>query len=100
MPKTIPILFKGYLTGREFTAWRARVKRGFEKYLTTRELAKLLHRSEQSIHNARLSGEGTYPRFIRVGRQVLYPETEVRAWLGKFGKYRTTAEADAAKEAA
>jgi predicted DNA-binding transcriptional regulator AlpA len=100
MLKIVSTLFKGYIDMKEIYSMARESQGGFEKYLTTRELAKLLRRSEQSIHNARLSGEGDYPRFVRVGRQVLYPETEVRAWLGKFGKYRTTAEADAAKEAA
>jgi hypothetical protein len=70
------------------------------KYFTTKQLAALINRDPETLHNARISGKGDYPRFTRIGRQVLYPEAEVRRWLSKRKVFHTTAEADAAKEAA
>ena len=71
-----------------------------EKYFTTKELAAIVHRDPETLHNARISGKGDYPAWIRVGRQVLYPASEVKAWLNKRQRFHTTSEADAAKEAA
>jgi len=71
-----------------------------QKYFTTKELAAIVRRDRATLENARVSGKGDYPAFIRVGRQVLYPASEVKAWLNKRQRFHTTAEADAAREAA
>jgi hypothetical protein len=69
------------------------------RYFTTKQLAAIIHRDPESLHNARITGKGDYPGWVRVGRQVLYPEAEVRAWLTKRKVFHTTAEADAATDA-
>jgi hypothetical protein len=69
------------------------------RYFTTKQLAALINRDRASIENARISGKGDYPGWIRVGRQVLYPEAEVRAWLSNRKVFRSTADADAAEAA-
>jgi predicted DNA-binding transcriptional regulator AlpA len=50
-----------------------------EQFLTTADLAKLTRSPESTIRYWRHVGAG--PRGFRVGRRVLYLESEVRAWL-------------------
>lgn len=64
------------------------------KFLTSRQLAKQWHMHPGSLANLRSMGRG--PRFIRIGRQVVYRRTtienyEQRAWmrgeyLGVYGR--------------
>ena len=67
-----------------------------ERHFTTGELADFIHVKPSTIENARISGRGNLPPFIRIGRRVLYAESDVRAWLASFKKCHTTAEADTA----
>jgi excisionase family DNA binding protein len=46
--------------------------------LTTKEVAERLRLHHQTLINWRVSGNG--PRFIKVGRKVLYPLIEVEAF--------------------
>jgi len=44
-------------------------------HLTTEELATRLRLAESTLKNWRVSGEG--PRYLKFGRKVLYPVSEV-----------------------
>ena len=46
--------------------------------LTTKEAAKLLHRSPRTLEDWRSQGRG--PAFIRDGQTVLYREPDIEAW--------------------
>jgi predicted DNA-binding transcriptional regulator AlpA len=50
-----------------------------EKFLTTQELAELCRTTPAGIANMRY--RGVAPRGVRAGRRLLYPESEVIAWL-------------------
>jgi predicted DNA-binding transcriptional regulator AlpA len=47
-------------------------------HLTTEELATRLRMHRNSVSNWRVEGKG--PRFIKIGKLVLYPLTEIEAW--------------------
>ena len=49
-----------------------------EMHLTTEELAVRLRLAESTLKNWRVSGEG--PRYLKFGRKVLYPMSEVEAF--------------------
>ena len=49
------------------------------EYLTTSELAQLLRSPQETVRYWRHLGKG--PRCFKIGRRVLYPVAEVRAWL-------------------
>ncbi len=54
------------------------------EYLTTRELADLLHVSLWGLMRWRHDGDG--PPFVRVGRNTIrYPHRELQEWLGGRG---------------
>lgn len=46
-------------------------------HLTPRELASRWKMAEQTLANWRFAGKG--PRFIKIGRKVLYPLAEIEA---------------------
>lgn len=48
-------------------------------YMTTKELAEILHKTPAAIWQMRHRGQG--PKGVRVGRQTLYRRTVVAAWL-------------------
>lgn len=56
-------------------------------HLTTNELAKRLRLSPGTLNNWRVTGQG--PRFLKVGRKVLYPVAEIEAWEAKRVKENT-----------
>jgi excisionase family DNA binding protein len=49
------------------------------EYLTTAEVAELTRSPQETVRYWRHMGTG--PRCFKVGRRVLYPVAEVRAWL-------------------
>jgi predicted DNA-binding transcriptional regulator AlpA len=49
-----------------------------EKLWTDRELAERYEMSPLTLRNWRCRGTG--PRFIKIGRRALYPESEVARW--------------------
>ncbi len=51
----------------------------FDEMLTTEELAELLHKTPAAVRQMRHLG--TAPRGVRIGKRVLYPESEVQEWL-------------------
>jgi excisionase family DNA binding protein len=59
-------------------------------FLTPRELAKLLRRSERTL--ARWRREGRGPRFTKEGSRILYPRSEVEGWLSRSPRYSSTSE--------
>jgi excisionase family DNA binding protein len=50
-----------------------------ERFLTVPELAVLLRVAESTVHDWRY--RGVAPRGIRVGRLLLFKESDVQAWL-------------------
>jgi predicted DNA-binding transcriptional regulator AlpA len=64
-----------------------------ESFLTTQQLARLLHRKEQTIRAWRLRGHG--PRYVRLGEglkaPVVYRWCDVEEWL-EARTFRHTAE--------
>jgi excisionase family DNA binding protein len=49
------------------------------EYMTTAELAELLRAPQETVRYWRHLGKG--PKCFKVGRRVLYPVADVRAWL-------------------
>lgn len=54
-----------------------------ERFLTRREVAKLLGVSVNMLGDLGRRGEG--PRFIHVGSRIRYPESDLRSWLANQG---------------
>lgn len=50
-----------------------------ERYLTTDEVAEMTRTSVWTVHYWRQTGSG--PPGFKLGRRVLYAESEVRAWI-------------------
>lgn len=50
-----------------------------DKLLTQSETAELLRRSPRQLEQWRWLGEG--PPYLRVGRRILYRESDLEAWL-------------------
>jgi len=59
--------------------------------LTTKEVAERLRLHPQTLINWRVKGDG--PRFIKVGRKVVYPMIEVEAFEKKQLHAATTVRA-------
>lgn len=51
-----------------------------ETLIEEKELAEKLHVSVGTLRTWRIDGSG--PRFYRIGQQIRYAPSEVRAWLG------------------
>jgi hypothetical protein len=49
------------------------------RYLTTEELADVFHARPETVRSWRVHGRG--PRWIRVGRRVLYAEADVQLFI-------------------
>jgi len=64
-----------------------------DEYLTTPQYAKLTHQSIRTCERQRMDGTG--PKFIRLGRKILYLRKDVDTWL-ESRKFENTAEAKAA----
>ena len=47
--------------------------------LSAREAAALLHLSERTLERFRVSGAG--PKFVRLGRSIRYPLTDIEAFI-------------------
>jgi excisionase family DNA binding protein len=54
----------------------------FEPVLSTTELAERLQVSVQTLYDLRSHGRG--PRGFRVGRELRFRASEIRAWLGRM----------------
>ena len=52
-----------------------------ERFLTVPELAALFRIAESTVHDWRY--RGVAPRGIRVGRAVLFKESDVQSWLSE-----------------
>ena len=64
------------------------------EYLTTKQYAELTHQSVRTCERQRM--EDTGPKFIRLGRKVLYLRKDIDDWL-ESRKFENTAEAKAAE---
>lgn len=61
-----------------------------DRYLTTEDVAEIARASASTVRYWRHMGTG--PRSARVGRRVLYRETDVAAWLDqRFSNPRSAA---------
>lgn len=49
------------------------------RYITTKDLARILHKSRDAVRMMRHRGVG--PKGVRVGRDVLYDRADVEQWL-------------------
>ncbi len=61
-------------------------------FLTPDDVAKLLHRSIRSLERDRQQGVG--PKFVKLGRHVLYRPEDIEAWACD-NAVQSTAEAKA-----
>lgn len=50
-----------------------------EKYLTTEEVAEICRTAPSTVRFWRHAGKG--PKGVKKGRRVLYPQSQVEAWL-------------------
>ena len=62
--------------------------------LTQPQAAELTRLSGRTLERHRLAGTG--PKFVRLGRRVLYRRDDLEQWLIEC-TYRSTSEADAAR---
>ena len=60
-------------------------------FLTQVEAARLLRVSPRTLERHRVAGTG--PRFVKVGRRVLYRQTDVEDWTAA-NTFASTAEAE------
>ena len=58
--------------------------------LTTKEAAKFIGVSEGTLRNLRIAGGG--PRFIKLGRKVLYDQRDIEDWLEDHKRMSTADE--------
>lgn len=58
-----------------------------ERLATPSEVAQYLRTSEQCLATMRYRGSG--PRFVKLGRRVMYRWVDVQAWLDANTKTRT-----------
>ena len=61
-------------------------------YLIQEEAAKLLRLSPRTLERQRLDGTG--PKFVKLGRRVLYRASDLEAWL-QNRTFQSTSEVDA-----
>jgi predicted DNA-binding transcriptional regulator AlpA len=61
-------------------------------YLIQEEAAKLLRLSPRTLERQRLDGTG--PKFVKLGRRVLYRASDMEAWL-QNRTFQSTSEVDA-----
>jgi excisionase family DNA binding protein len=72
IPKRVVAILKGEIMPKSMTAVEP-------EYMTTAEVAELLRSPQETVRYWRHLGKG--PRCFKVGRRVLYPVADVRAWL-------------------
>lgn len=65
-------------------------------YLTQAEAARTLRLSPRTLERHRLTGTG--PKFIKLGRRVLYRRADLDAWTAS-NTYSSTSEVDAERMA-
>lgn len=63
-----------------------------ETYHDTKETARILRLSPQTLNNWRTQGRG--PAFRKAGRKVVYARTDIMAWMEQ-NKFNNTQEANA-----
>lgn len=52
------------------------------RFLTAREVAKILRTSQGQLANLRSRGEG--PPYLKFNRKVLYNERELEKWISRY----------------
>lgn len=78
----------------EFDRW---LKSNPEKLLTTKQLAEMLGYKPDTLVQKRINGSG--PPFIKMGaRAIRYRNSDVLAWIGAQGMFKSTAEAKHARD--
>ena len=68
------------------------------RLLRTRDAAAYCGFSKSTFEKYRVAGGGS--RFVRRGRSIFYDTRDLEAWLADLPRFRTTSEADAARESA
>ncbi len=58
--------------------------------LTPQQTADKVGLATQTLAKLRVSGGG--PPFVKLGRRVLYPETELSAWIEARPRFQNTTE--------
>lgn len=61
------------------------------KMLATPQAANYVGLGKSTLDKARLSGSG--PRFVKLGRRVLYDPTDLDAWLNQHRRSSTSDQA-------
>ena len=61
-----------------------------EKYYTTPETANILGKKPSTLEIDRVKGAG--PCFVRLGRRILYPESEIKKYLDGLPRFQSTSE--------
>jgi predicted DNA-binding transcriptional regulator AlpA len=64
-------------------------------YITAAEAAKSLCLTENALAKMRFSGDG--PPFVKIGRRVRYPKSELQGWLAARLYVSTSAVAISSK---
>ena len=67
-----------------------------DRYLRTKPAAKHCNSTKSTFEKWRVSGGG--PPFIKMGKTVVYDVNDLDAWMAER-RFRSTAEADAARQA-
>ena len=68
-----------------------------KRHLRTKDAAAYIGLSKSTLEKMRVTGGG--PPFIKMGKTVVYDVTDLDAWMAER-RFRSTAEADAARQAA
>ncbi len=68
------------------------------RLLRTREAARFCGFAKSTLEKLRCTGGG--PNFIRRGRAIYYQIGDLEGWMDAMPRYRSTSEADAAKDGA
>ena len=68
---------------------------GLEMYLNNKSAAAHIHRSESWLNKSRCSGNG--PKFLKIGRGILYAKTDLDAFLESCRRNSTSDDGGSAR---
>jgi predicted DNA-binding transcriptional regulator AlpA len=67
-----------------------------DKLLTASAVSEIVGLAPATLAKRRLSGDG--PHFIKLGSRVLYPMSEVQAWIDAQPRFESTSALEILKE--